>query len=1264
MSPLAAIPAPSKKSGLPTGAAQEGYCADANIVIKDGSTRITLSCDSFRPQLAISNNQINIHDKMQVSDAEDASVSIQSPHYLPARPRRNAFARLEQKVSESEGKPKEKLLTGMASKDMSQSSYYDARMAAEEQFIKNHFGRGPTQEPPDEPSKEQTEEPSKVLSKDFKEFWELLQEKHPSASDPSTSEHKTDQTLGEPIQARVNLLDPPLRETPIETADMTSPVVNFRVSPLDEYIVFAPDFSSEAEKEEYYALYAEKFLPPHLQELNTHPTPPVKSSASTGTEPDQFMDMPYPSVFGSLLADEDIDYAAKDAVLRDLEIEWEARWTPVSYSKLLYALEIAREDGIDVLNSLLLKRRQREVVWIAKRIVDKHPDITDPDLKVWRMVNAVGDQDNQKHPSMSNTLQDGMIGYSKQEREDIARRRRGVGVLLSSLTSMLISGWKAEKMTAVKSVFNILTDIDAPPMLDMSDSFEPPSPLIGDAVSHVLGSPGYESENEMDMTSKEIFSTVLQLLAYLHVENHVPPIVYSEKHPKLQAMQSEIARIMTEEVEADYFDKLLGMEMRKLDTKIDWSLWLELVNSIAAERGLGVSATWLLLRGEKDLSWEKDAIEPHEIQTEEPAQPLESYTSSESQTSQRKLILPSYLIRQSASVCLHNAAFDAWPPDTPGRMLRVLKRVGDIAGPYDQTFARELIDHPEVNVFASYGDKIPEIPIKGRWGLDIYYAILEGACQRNDVTGIMNAWASIEYQLTSQSGIVNAQYKFQPELPPVQFAPETAFKHPIHVVIASLTVLRQGSRWDLFRYIIRTVITEQSLRSNSGLLNIMLTHAGDLVDFDLAKYLLTLLAPPLTIYTITSVLNMHLALGQQPEAQAILDFMKRAGIQPDHVTLGIVTRHTFKNNSTEGFGLMRRAAARADAHNKMVMEGKTLTKPFREGVNVPIHHAVSDPIGPNAWFETLITAIRENNVVKASEALQRLGLDLGDPKAASKMGSRVFTILLNGVVKREGSVQGMRMFKMYCLPPKRLLKLMDESVKSHRSGDRRIDPMAHRNKLGMLTGNGPRYPTPPGEMGELKREYDGVVIPTLPTIATVVHQALKEKRDYFVTKQILGKLPMKPQAEKWMKYNAYFETSWQDVLDWGKQQWTLMGLGDEDWNTLVNTRLMGKRYPRSFNAGRQDGEQQQEQEQQGQDQGLGEEFQAANQAAEDELKEWKDEVGPDEEGGREELEYYTDGDEFESNEEQSELVPPEVSDDIDWDEHNRENKGRNDDDDE
>ncbi|KAK6531715.1 hypothetical protein TWF694_002891 [Orbilia ellipsospora] len=1183
---------------------------------------------------------------------------VPNKSFQRARTRRNAFERLEQKVEESEAKPKEKPLTGAASRDINQGSYYDARMAAEEQFIKSYFDRGPTKEPPDEPSKEQTKEPSEEAAKDFKEFWELLQEKHPNASHFDAPEYKADQTLGEPIQAKVSLLDPPLRETSIEVTDMKSPVVNFRVTPLDEYIVFAPEFSTEAEKEEYYALYAEKFLPPHLQELNTHPTPPIKSSSSTGTGTDQFMDMPYPSVFGSLLADQDVDYAAKDAVLCDLEVEWEARWTPVSYSKLLYALEIAREDGIDVLNSLLLKRRQREVVWIAKRIVDKRPDIVDPDLKVWRMVNAVGDQDNQKHPSMSNTLQDGMIGYTKPEREDIARRRRGVGVLLSSLTSMLISGWKAEKKYAVRSVFNILTDIDTPPMLDMSDAFEPPSPLIGDAVSHVLGSPGYESENEMDMTSKEIFSTVLQLLAYLHVENHVPPIVYSEKHPKLQAMQSEIARLMTEEVEADYFDKLLGMEMRKSDKKIDWGLWLELVNSIAAERGLGVSATWLLLRGEKDLSWEKDAIEPQDINIEESTQPHEPYASSESQTPERKLILPSYLIRQSTSVCLHNAAFDAWPPDTPGRMLRLLKKAGDITGPYDQTFARELIDHPEVNVFASYGDIIPEIPVKGRWGLDIYYAILEGACQRNDVTGIMNAWASIEYQLTSQSGIANAQYKFQPELPPVQFAPETAYKHPIYIVIASLTVLRQGSRWDLFRYLIRTVITEQHLRSNSGLLNIMLTHAGDLMDFDLAKYLLTLLAPPLTIYTITSVLNMHLALNQQREAQAILDFMKRSDIQPDHVTLGIVTRHTFKKNPTEGFGLMRRAAARADAHNKRILEEKILTKPFREGVNLPIEHTTSDPIGPNAWFETLIIAIRENNVAKASEALQRLGLDLGDPKAASKMGSRAFTILLNGVVKREGSVQGMRMFKMYCLPPKKLLKLMDESVKSHRSGDRRIDPMAHRNKVGMLTGNAPRYGTPPGEMGDLKREYDGVVIPTLPTITTVVHQALKEKRDYFVTKQILGRLPMRPQAEKWMKYNAYFETSWQDVLEWGKQQWKLMGLGDEDWNTLVGTRLMGKRYPRSFNAGRLlEGSQDEEQ---GQDQGLGEEFQAANET-EDGLKEWEDEVEPDEEGGYEQVEYYRDGDGFTSNEERSGLVPPELADDIDFDEYKPEKKKGDDD---
>ncbi|KAK6352419.1 hypothetical protein TWF730_009246 [Orbilia blumenaviensis] len=851
--------------------------------------------------------------------------------------------------------------------------------------------------------------------------------------------------------------------------------------------------------------------------------------------------------------------------MQELEAEWETRWTGMSFNKLLYTLEIAREDGIDILNSLLLKRRQREVIWIAKRIVDTMPGIGNSNLNVWRLVNAVGDQDNPKQPGIGNTLQDGMVMYKKEELADIARRRRGVGVLLSSLTSMLISGWRAERTKAESTAFNTLTMIDTPPILDFLEGAPiSGSPLLGSPLGGILNQS--VEDDEMKMTSQEIFSTVAQLLAYLHVENHVPPIVYSEKHPRLNSKQDEIIRIMTAEIEAAYGLEL-GLNIpqpNRAEEKVDWSLWIELVNCIAAERGLGVSATWLLLQSRDEISWEGANLggRPKDIQLDAGLAQASLVIPPEISAT-KKLILPSYLIPQATSTCLHNAALDAWPPETPGRMIRVLTQVAENIGPFDTTFARSLLDHPEINIFASYAEDILKIPIDGKWGLDIYYQVLMGACLRRDFSRTIKAWGDIENAVYGSSPVLDVPIDSYSELTPVVFAPSGAYKHPLHVTIAMISHCRKRRKFALLRYILRTAVQEEHIRNHGSLLNLMFQHAGDTKDFAFAKYCLSLLAPPLTHRTITSVLNMHLALGQQREAQAILDFMKRSGIEPDHVDLGIVTRNTFKQSHEEGYALMERAVARAQEHKKKVLANATTAKTFRDGIVLPVQYTVDDPIGPAAWFATLVASVRGNNREKASEALKALGIDFADPRAASKMGVKIFNTLLSGVCRREGSVQGMRMFKLYCLPNKELLKMLDESIKSHRSGDRKFDDehdqFGKRIESGLLVDRGPEWDSNNRKVEEKKKQLSGVVVPDMITLRTIVHQALREKRDYFATKGILENLPMSESERLWMKKDAYFDMTWGHVINWARGVWNLMDYGKHEWEDMMKVKILGRR---------------------------------------------------------------------------------------------------------
>ncbi|KAK6337814.1 hypothetical protein TWF696_001293 [Orbilia brochopaga] len=948
--------------------------------------------------------------------------------------------------------------------------------------------------------------------------------------------------------------------------------ISYRTAPLDEFVLFAPPFTSPEDKEEYYALYTEKFLPPHLQLENTHPTPPVVQKVKP-PEPHPgpwSLDMPYPSVFG-VMGPESTGFgqdgsSTSEQMLQDLEAEWEARWTPAAYSRLLYTLEIAREDGVDVLCSLLLQRRQREVVWITKRIIDKRPDISNPDVKVWLQTSAAAEQENPKEPSMAEDIQQGMTFYTRDELDDISRRRRGVGILLSSLTSMLISGWKADQ-EITKTVFGALTMIDAPSNLDEKEEAQTASELFDSAFSHVLHSPAEALEDEeMEMTPQEIFSTVAQIIAYLHIEKHVPPIVYSTKHPRLHEMQSEIMRVISSDIEAAYGMEL-GLNMPRPDlgnARIDWGLWLELVNCIAAERGLGVSATWLMLRGADCISWSPLPGSP----TDASAAPVPRHSLQD-----RKLVLPSYLVTQATSTMMFNSALDAWPPETPGRMLRLLKDISRITGPFDMDFARELLDHSEVNIHASYAEDIPKLPVKGKWDIDVYYSIIAGTCFRRDLTQTVRVWGEIERMLHGDAPILRVRRQPGEKLPPVEFAPDTAFEHPWYILAILIRHFRDRQRFDLVRYLVRSAIREGRLEKEPSFMNLMLQHAGDSSDHALAQFLLSRLEPPLARSTMTSVLHLHLRFGQQREAQAMLDFMKRNGIPADGVDLGIIARNTFKQSHKEGYALMDKAAARVKA--LQAVEAAPVTKPWSDGVAVPVvQKRPEDPIGPNAWFVVLLAALRDGNRDKATEALNALGINLDDETAASKMGIKIFNTLLASVCRREGSVQGMRMFKIYCMPDRQLLKQLDISLKSHRSGDRRLDRGTFRdsgrNAVGVKTRRlrpGEQYiPRPQDQRLHRddiqERHRDGVIVPNVVTLRTVVHQALREKRDFNITRRILETLPMQPQQEAWMRHNAYFETEWGAVLDWAQGFWEMMDYGKDEWAALMSMKIIGPRTPR------------------------------------------------------------------------------------------------------
>ncbi|KAJ6258537.1 hypothetical protein Dda_6581 [Drechslerella dactyloides] len=953
--------------------------------------------------------------------------------------------------------------------------------------------------------------------------------------------------------------------------------ISYRTTRLDEFVLFAPPFTSPEDKEEYYALYTEKFLPPHLQLENTHPTPPIMRKF-TPPEPRPgpwSLDMPYPSVFG-VMGPESTGFGGNgsspsDQLLQDLEAEWDMRWTPTAYSRLLYTLEIAREDGVDVLSSLLLQRRQREVIWITKRLIDKRPDIANLNLKVWLQTSAAAEQENPKEPNMADDIQQGMTFYARKELDDISRRRRGVGILLSSLTSMLISGWQADQENS-KTVFGALTMIDTPSNLGEKEEAQTASELFDSAFSHVLHSPAEPPEEElMEMTPQEIFSTVAQLIAYLHIEKHVPPIVYSPKHPRLHEMQGEIMRVISSDIEAA-FGMELGLSMPRPDLgngRIDWALWLELVNCIAAERGLGVSATWLMLRGADCISWSPPPGSPADSDTTAPAPPRHSLQD-------RKLVLPSYLITQATSTVMFNAALDAWPPETPGRMLRLLKEISRITGPFDMNFARELLDHSEVNMHASYAEDIPKLPVKGKWELDVYYSILAGTCFRRDLTQTIRVWGEIERVLTGNSPILSVRRQPGEKLPPVEFAPDTTFEHPWYILAIVIRHFRDRQRFELVRYLVRSAIREGRLEKEPSFMNLMLQHAGDSRDHALAQFLLSRLEPPLARSTMTSVLHLHLRFGQQREAQAMLDFMKRNGIAADPVDLGILARNTFKQSHAEGYALMDKAAARVKTLH--AADGTPTTKPWSEGVVVPVvQQRREDPIGPNAWFVVLLAALRDGNREKATEALHALGIDLGDESAASKMGIKIFNTLLASVCRREGSVQGMRMFKIYCMPNTALLRQLDVSLKSHRSGDRRLDRGTHRDSGRNAVGIRTRRPLPgeqyiPHPNSHLHRQHDGeeeeerqrggVIVPNVITLRTIVHQAMREKRDFNITRRILSRLPMDSHAESWMRRNAYFEMGWSAVLDWARGFWEMMDYGKDEWVALTTVKIVGPRTPR------------------------------------------------------------------------------------------------------
>lgn len=353
---------------------------------------------------------------------------------------------------------------------------------------------------------------------------------------------------------------------------------------------------------------------------------------------------------------------------------------------------------------------------------------------------------------------------------------------------------------------------------------------------------------------------------------------------------------------------------------------------------------------------------------------------------------------------------------------------------------------------------------------------------------------------------------------------------PEPVLAAFIDLITDAKAYDFGRWLLYSDETGGSvvrLFSSVTVAPALLRLAAATSDSDLLSKVTSALVVPLPDTIIRSMFQCHIALSDWDGTEKLLLYFK------DEKDLGW--------GATEAAALARAivllestASVEADAFNK----AKVILRRLLHGVynTTQLSYERRD----HSQVNLLAQLIRIFRTIPGalSELSQNLPENIIRPSRSVDIPVDAFNILLDAVVSTKGSLEGRRMWHMWCKNP--------EILNRHpNSGTRKLIPELVRPAATAASMDGDQ----PGRM-----EMNGVVQPNLTTLRTILQPAVAERRaSNEIAARYFGNSVDEPAPKQLLTYKAYRPI---EILNWGSGELQRFGLRE----TSIDAELGGHLY--------------------------------------------------------------------------------------------------------
>ncbi|KAI5795337.1 hypothetical protein DFH27DRAFT_626679 [Peziza echinospora] len=473
--------------------------------------------------------------------------------------------------------------------------------------------------------------------------------------------------------------------------------------------------------------------------------------------------------------------------------------------------------------------------------------------------------------------------------------------------------------------------------------------------------------------------------------------------------------------------------------------------------------------------------------------------------------------------------------------------------PRSATIGEELLGHIRYWSNADERSQSEISPGEIHSELRIWYQVLKAYSDLENVEGALRVWEDLQGRMVNLVpnnfepiyAVPNTKEWDQE----VQDRYNTHYFHPPWVLGNYLSALTKGRRLPNALALIQTPRRSPFPIIPTHYYNLppvtphLLTLAALTRDHQLANEIVGSL--PLKIpgavphSTLTSLVNMYLRLENFTSAQDVIQYMESVGVALDGTDIGILVENALRQSLAQGYNFVEQTEdiSKADnssppGRNKVhsrwgdwalphksaaglidtmsaTAESTTLTpkKPMKfttfEGLLISTAPASKPPLSssqspsskrpptpkmsPSGWISVLNHSIESGDRDRAEWALTGLGVDIRKKQAIS---TKVFNILLKGVVKREGAVMGWVMINAHCLRDQ-IPSIYNTHNTLRNSGGKHI-------RSGGFGEAGGHWRVKLGKGREWMWVHEGKeqwgVRPDLVTYRTVLDQAVREER--------------------------------------------------------------------------------------------------------------------------------------------------------------------------